>query len=105
MISKATGLSIEELSAAQLALDIQLGACLRRMSNWIPVADSVWPFVGDTEKPIPPETVELLWNISDNYSLLNTDRDDASTRYGVSLWLWGDNTVKSEIVGHFNITS
>ena len=48
--------------------------------------------------------MKRLWDPTDQYSMLNIDRYNASVRYGVSYWLWGDADVVETLTTRYGLT-
>jgi hypothetical protein len=54
---------------------------------------------------IPKETVLRLWDANDPLSLTNTDRFNASVRYGVAYWIAQNETAHAQIREHFGLST
>jgi hypothetical protein len=45
-----------------------------------------------------------LLDRSNQLAMFNTDRMNDSVRYGISYWLWGNETIQTQIETEFAIT-
>lgn len=64
----------------------------------------MWCLLSDVRTAIAPSTVTALWDTKDKLGIFNTERNTSTDRYGVSLWLWGDDVAKERIKAHFSLT-